>query len=117
MKYSCGHKADLRYITKDQVRSTRWCRDCDPSRAEQRAADRRALREAAQRNLETQASLDKIGMGQYGPTAVTDGERIGFIGTSTAKTVLTTLVMMGALHQADTVAKVEMARRRREAKP
>lgn len=67
-KYPCGHKADP-MLTKAEVQRQRWCSDCDPSRAQQRARDRQISREAERRNLLTQASLDAIGMGHFGPLA------------------------------------------------
>jgi len=66
MKHSCGHKADP-MLTKPQVRQQRWCPDCDPSRQPERARERQNSREAERRNMLTQASLDAIGMGHFGP--------------------------------------------------
>jgi hypothetical protein len=69
VKYACGHKADLSYVTKDQVRAARTCRECSPEGRAQAAKDRQQMRESERRNMLIQASLDAIGMSRFGPLA------------------------------------------------
>lgn len=66
MKFSCGHKADP-MLTRSQIRERKWCANCDPARDPERARERQINRDVERRNLLTQASLDAIGMGHFGP--------------------------------------------------
>jgi hypothetical protein len=68
MRYSCGCRANLSIVTKEQVRG-HVCPDHTPEGRARAAKERQQRREIDQRNLDIQARLDAIFMSQFGPLA------------------------------------------------
>jgi hypothetical protein len=94
MRYSCGCRADLSIVTREQVRAARTCYAHSPDGRIEQSRNSATARENRRRSEDLQARLDEIDMGHMGPLA---DERIRFTPTATPDQILKTFATLGAM--------------------